>query len=70
MITLTKKRKKKPAPMRIKMEHLVRKELDGHCHFRGRVDGFQFEYRNGVLTVRGRVPSFYLRQLLERVLAC
>jgi hypothetical protein len=68
MITLTKKAKRKPATTRVKMEHLIRKELDGHCHFRGRVDGFQFEHRGGVLTVRGRVPSFYLRQLLERVL--
>jgi hypothetical protein len=47
---------------------LARKELGRHRHFRGRVDGFQLEHRDGVLTVRGRVPNFYLRQLLERVL--
>jgi hypothetical protein len=68
MVTLATKQKRKPSATRIKIEYLVRKELERHCHFRGRVNGFQFEHRNGVLTVRGRVPSFYLRQLLERVL--
>jgi hypothetical protein len=68
MVTLATKQKRKPSATRIKLEHVVRKELDGHCHFRGRVNGFQFQHRDGVLTVRGRVPSFYLRQLLEKVL--
>ena len=68
MITLTNKQKKKPAPTRKTIEQLARQVLDRHCHFRGRVDGFQFENREGVLTVRGRVPSFYLKHLLENVL--
>jgi len=68
MITLTKKQKRKPSATRINVEHLVRTELDGHCHFRGRVDGFRFEHRDGVLTVRGRVPTFYLKQLLQTIL--
>ena len=68
MITLTKKQIRKPIRRRVKIEALARTELDRHCHFRGRVDGFHFEYLEGVLTVRGRVPSFYLRELLERVL--
>ena len=68
MITLTKKLKRKPFTKRVKIEHLARTELDRHCHFRGRVDGFEFQNREGVLTVRGRVPSFYLRRLLEKVL--
>jgi len=67
MIKLTKKQKRKPAPTRIKIEQ-VRQELDRHCHFRGRVDGFQFEHQEGILTVRGRVPTFYLKQLLQTVL--
>jgi hypothetical protein len=68
MITLTNKHKRAPATARIKVTDLVRQALDRHPHFRGRVDGFQFEHREGVLTVRGCVPTFYLRQLLERVL--
>ena len=68
MITLTKKQKRKPSTKRVKIEHLARIQLDRHCHFRGRVDGFEFRNRDGVLTVRGRVPSFYLRRLLEKVL--
>jgi hypothetical protein len=68
MITLTKKQIRKPIRKRVGIEELARTELDRHCHFRGRVDGFDFEYRQGVLRVRGRVPSFYLRELLQRVL--
>ena len=68
MSTLTRKRKQQPFAKRTKIEQLARKQLDGDCHFHHRVTGFQFEYREGVLTVRGRVPSFYLRQILERVL--
>lgn len=68
MITLKNKHKRKPAPARIKIERLARKELGRHCHFRGRVDGFQFEHHEGVLTVQGRVPTFYLKQLLQTAL--
>ena len=68
MTTSTKKQKRKPFTKRAKIEHLARTELDRHCHFRGRVDGFEFRSGDGVLTVRGRVPSFYLRRLLEKVL--
>src|SRR5690349_9788770 len=68
MITLTKKQKRKLSTRRIKIEYLARIQLDHHCHFRGRVDGFEFRNCDRVLTVRGRVPSFYLRRLLEKVL--
>ncbi len=68
MITLTTKHTGKPSAARINVEHRARKELDGHCHFRGRVNEFQFEHRDGVLTVRGRVPTFYLKQLLQTIL--
>ena len=68
MLTLKNKQQRKPAPTRIKIEQLARQELDRHYHFRGRVDGFQFEYHEGVLTVRGRVPTFYLKQLLQTAL--
>jgi hypothetical protein len=68
MITLTKKPKRKQPPRCIHTERRAREAIDRHSHFRGRVDGFQFEHRAGILTVRGRVPSFYLWQVLERAL--
>jgi|SRR5687767_9424407 hypothetical protein len=68
MITLTRKQQRKPFARLVNTEELARKVLDKHCHFRGRTDDFQFEDCEGVLTVRGRVPSFYLRQLLESIL--
>src|SRR5689334_3622600 len=68
MVTITNKQKRKPAPKRGEIEQVVRQELGRHCHFRSRVDGFQFEHHEGVLTVRGRVPTFYLKQLLQTVL--
>ena len=42
--------------------------LSTHSHFRGRAAGFQYEYREEVLVVRGSVPSFYLKQVLQTVL--
>jgi hypothetical protein len=42
--------------------------LSQHSHFRGRAGNFQYEYRAGVLIVRGRVPTFYLKQVLQTVL--
>lgn len=68
MITRTKKKIRKPIRRRVTIERLAHAELDRNCHFHGRVDGFHFEYHEEVLTVRGQVPSFYLRELLERVL--
>jgi hypothetical protein len=68
MITLVKKRKPKPTAKWNKASLRARKVLERHVHFRGRCDGFQFECRGDVLTVRGRVPSFYLKELLGRVL--
>jgi hypothetical protein len=68
MMTLTTKQNKSLSATRINIEHLVRKELDSHSHFRGRVAEFHFEHRDGVLTVRGRVPTFYLKQLLQTIL--
>ena len=68
MITLHKKQKRKLSAKHVKIEHLARIQLNRHCHFRGRADSFEFRNRGRVLTVRGRVPSFYLRRLLEKVL--
>ena len=45
MITLTKKPKRKQSPRCVHTEHRAREAIDRHSHFRGRVDGFQFEHR-------------------------
>lgn len=39
-----------------------------HAHFRGRTDIFDFECRDKVLVIRGSVPTFYLKQLLQDAL--
>ncbi len=56
------------AALSIDTEHLAREAVAHHCYFRGRVDGFHFEQHGDVLTVTGRVPSFYLRHVLRKVL--
>jgi hypothetical protein len=39
-----------------------------HPHFYGRADIFEFQCSDNVLLVRGRVPTFYLKQLLQDAL--
>ena len=68
MVTLVGKRKQ-PRSAKPRITDLrARQALERHVHFRGRSDGFTFDCRGDVLTVRGRVPSFYLKQVLENVL--
>jgi hypothetical protein len=38
-----------------------------HC-FHGRARGFEFDQNGDVLTIRGCVPSFYLKQVLQGLL--
>lgn len=42
--------------------------VGAHHHFHGRAAHFAFECREGVLIVRGSVSTFYLKQVLQRVL--
>lgn len=42
--------------------------IEQHHYFRGRSAGFDFQECDSVLTVRGSVPSFYLKQLLQTTL--
>jgi hypothetical protein len=39
-----------------------------HPHFYGRAEVFEFECSGDVLVVSGRVPTFYLKQLLQDAL--
>jgi hypothetical protein len=50
------------------LENLAHKVLARHCHFRGRDDTLQIEQHDDVLVVRGCVPSFYLKQVLQTAL--
>lgn len=42
--------------------------LDSHPHFHGRADGFELVYGKDALVVRGKVRTFYLKQMLQTVL--
>ena len=42
--------------------------LEAHVHFRGRAGRFKLVCQDDVLVVRGAVPSFYLKQVLQTVL--
>lgn len=68
MITASKKLKPKRLTPRINLEALARDALERHNHFRGRSDGFDLEQRDGVLIVRGNVPSFYLKKSMRSAL--
>ncbi len=46
----------------------ARAKVDSHTHFAGRARGFEFVVRNDVLVLRGSVPSFYLKQVLQHAL--
>jgi hypothetical protein len=46
----------------------ARDVLSQHPHFYGRVDSFQFEWTDDVLVVKGTVPTYYLKQLLQNAL--
>ena len=39
-----------------------------HPHFRRFADRFEFEWQGDQLVIQGRVPSFYLKQLLQDAL--
>lgn len=70
MNSLAEDRKRKAAPKSKRRLASVRarSELEGHVHFRGRCDGFRIDCHGSMLTVRGRVPTFYLKRLLGRIL--
>lgn len=46
----------------------AREILAAHPHFRGRDQVFNFDIHEDVLIVRGSVPSFYLKQMLQNAL--
>ena len=50
------------------MERRARALVEAHSHFVGRARLFEFQYSEEVLVVRGSVPTFYLKQVLQSVL--
>jgi len=42
--------------------------IESHAQFIGRARLFEFHYSDDVLVVRGSVPSFYLKQIIQSVL--
>ncbi len=43
----------------------IRERLDRHPHFRGRTHMIQIESKGDSVVVTGRVPTYYLKQLLQ-----
>lgn len=46
----------------------VRSQLAQSCHFTRHWREIDCKFCSGVLTLRGRVPSFYLKQILQSIL--
>jgi hypothetical protein len=51
-----------------KVTQRARDLIARHAHFSGRADKFEFELIDDVLVIRGCVPTFYLKQLLQDAL--
>lgn len=46
----------------------IRERLEQHPHFRGRASLVQIELVEGTIVLSGRLPSYYLKQLLQEAL--
>jgi hypothetical protein len=46
----------------------IRERLEQHPHFRGRASLVQIELVEGIIVLSGRLPSYYLKQLLQEAL--
>ncbi len=46
----------------------IRERLDKHPHFRGRGHLIQIKSNGDSVVVSGRVPTYYLKQLLQEVM--
>ena len=57
-----------PKPRVENVERAAQQLVAQHCHFYGRANRFQFVQFDDVLTIRGCVPTFYLKQVLQSLL--
>jgi hypothetical protein len=46
---------------------IARRQLERHPHFRGRVDALSIDQHGKTLYLSGRLPSFYLKQLVQEI---
>ncbi len=46
----------------------IRERLEQHPHFRGRTSLLTIESIDGLIVVSGRLPSYYLKQLLQEAI--
>jgi hypothetical protein len=52
---------------RINLIESARQHLERHPHFRGRVDALSIDQSGKTLYLSGRLPSFYLKQLVQEI---
>jgi hypothetical protein len=50
------------------VEQRAQSLVESHAHFVGRARLFEFQYEEDVLIVRGCVPTYYLKQILQSAL--
>ncbi len=50
---------------RFDLSTLAREHLEHHPHFRGRVNNVFIEHYGRTLQLTGRLPTFYLKQLVQ-----
>lgn len=50
---------------RYDLSTLARQHLEHHPHFRGRVTDVFIEHRGRTVFLTGRLPTFYLKQLMQ-----
>jgi len=52
-----------------RLDQLARERLEEHPHFRHRSASVMIESRGGTLVLTGRLPSCYLKEVLQEALA-
>jgi hypothetical protein len=50
---------------RVDLSVVARRHLENHPHFRGRLNDVALDHDGRTLILTGRVPTFYLKQLLQ-----
>ena len=56
------------SPERADLTSLARQSLELHPHFRGRMSALSIEQQGRTLCVTGRLPTFYLKQLVQETI--
>ncbi len=68
MIALRQKASRRCRLPRPSLAHRAQEALERSPIFKGRSRHIRLDERNGHLVVQGRLPSFYLKQMLQTVL--